>query len=129
MPCRCDYPEPSRRQNELKLVARLLLFVKKSFPHVLIPKNCREVSNEYYPSVVFADKFTAALCSACKSLPDSFIYNGRSPDCRALANWWDKHQAMDAAREEREAAEAAKNKRIAKAKAKLTPQELKDLGL
>lgn len=132
MPCTCDYPEPSRRQREVKRTAKLLIFIRDQFPDspdFLIPRGCRAVANDDYPDVTLADKYTRALCRMCKRLPDSFIYNGRDKQCRALADWWDEHQAMDAARKKREAEEAAKNKRIAKAKAKLTPQELKDLGL
>lgn len=129
MPCTCDYPDPSRKQRELTRVAELLLFIKSRHPTVTIPAKCRQVANDDYPDTKLADLYTQRLCSLCSKLPDSFIYYGRDPECRALADWWDEHQAMDAARKKREAEQAAKKKRIAKAKAKLTPQELEDLGL
>lgn len=48
------------------------------------------------------DEHTALLCRICKTLPDSFIYNGREKMNRELANWWDEHRILDARRKDKE---------------------------
>lgn len=44
---------------------------------------------------------TQALCALIKGMTEEelnkFVYDGRSPTARRLANWWDDHQEKDAA--------------------------------
>ena len=52
------------------------------------------------------DEITAALCTAIQAVSPSeahdVIYDGKSREARRLADWWEDHQELDAAREAEE---------------------------
>ncbi len=73
------------------------------------------------------------VCGMLKGLPeaerDAIVYAPRIPAARRLADWWERHLETDRRREAEEAAEQERARLIVKASAKLTPEELRALGL
>lgn len=82
------------------------------------------------------DIVTAELCSFLKELskdkPEVFedlVYNARDKDSRKLADWWEEHLSNDAIREANEQANKEKERLRLSAINKLTPEEIKALGI
>lgn len=70
---------------------------------------------------------TARLCATIREMSpeyiDLYVYNARSAESRALADWWERHQREDAEREERERRERENKALRTAARAKLTDAE------
>jgi hypothetical protein len=129
MGCNSEYLEPTRREVELKRAAGLLVFVTKAMGAEPEDWMKREAGNSYASD----SRSVTELCSALKAMSkkdlERIVYDARNKTSRDLADWWEAHQAADAAREAREKA-AAKAKAVRKkAVAKLTPKERKVLGV
>lgn len=116
MPCDASYMEPTQREKNSKLVARLLIYVLD----FLQPDQSDErvdmlnIAQSQYGDPGRLDELTARLCSLCHEMSDdqknSIIYNGHSPNARRLADWWDEHQEADRQRVERERQELIQSK-------------------
>lgn len=132
MPCQNYERELSSLELESKRVCQLLTYalpaVGKDVPAWVV-----EVSKHPYGSPKRADEATAMLCEICGSLDEDqtakVIYDGRNPEARKLADWWDSHQKDDAARKQREEEKKAKDDIKSRALEKLTPEERNALGL
>lgn len=98
MPCRCDYMEPSMREKESHRACHLLTL----FHGGSLPAWVHEGAKSIYGSRDHADEATAMLCALCEQLDDDVIYDGRNPNARKLADWWDEHKANDRKRMEKE---------------------------
>jgi hypothetical protein len=65
-----------------------------------------KAAQDPYGAPLLHDDFTRTLCTLCREMtPEQqaeVIYDGRNPEARKLADWWDKHKASDAAREAEE---------------------------
>lgn len=123
MPCRCDYMEPTKREIEHKLVHNLLFYVVESL-------RLDSIITDFGRDV---DEDTALLCSLIrvmnKNEVNRIVYDGRNPQARKLADWWDKHQERDRIREEAERHQADLEITKRRALEKLTDKERKVLGL
>jgi hypothetical protein len=79
------------------------------------------------------DAMTECLCTIIKGMTEKeksqWVYDGRSKKARMLADWWDRHQEWDKKRETKEADEKAIVELKKAALAKLTPEEMKALGI
>lgn len=130
MGCRSDYMEATAQEAESKYVCTLLVYVLEAQGKE-VPVEIVKGANEYYGDVQALDANTALLCGTIRGFTkkeqDRILYDGKNPAARKLADWWENHQEVDRQREAEEAKEK-KNKKLAnKAKAKLTPAELKAL--
>ncbi len=129
MPCISDYEESSAWDYEVIRAAKLAVFVCSRTGAKCPPQIISAAEAKYAVS----DEPVAFLCGMLQAmddkLRDDIIYDARNPSSRALADWWERHQAMDRAREEREAAEERRAWLRQQAIAKLTPEEIEALGL
>ncbi len=132
MPCRSDYLEPNAREIESQRVAKLLSYAFHALS-MRVPVRVEAASADIYGNRDLCDAFTIQLCGLCKAMTEAeqtrIIYNAKSKDARALADWWEEHQAADAKREAEERAEAKRAKIAAAALAKLSTTEREALGL
>jgi len=86
---------PNHWEKESKRVAEFLVYINQHFPDIRINDTIRKAADEYYGDQDKVHIFTERLCEACEKIPDSFIYDGRRKTSRALADWWEQHQAAD----------------------------------
>ena len=117
MACRSDYMEPTAREVELALVI-------KHLEHLGVPML----------KTFDVDHLTAYLCrilgeELSPEEMDRLVYNGRDPAARALADWWDRHQSVDADRIAKETEDRKNAELRSSAMSKLTPEERKALKL
>lgn len=108
MPCHSQYLEPSKREKEAQKVAQLLLYVwnelgkTHNIPTAVLEK-VQHGAQSIYGGTLDVDNVTALLCANCQEvellkLEDRVIYDGRNPEARRLADWWDEHKAFDKSR-------------------------------
>lgn len=116
MPCRSDYMEPNLREKDSHEVAKHIMNLDSKYPNLIrYALNTLGYGENYfdviksgtatmYGSIENADDFTRILCYVCSHMTeeqqDQAIYNGREPNARKLADWWDKHKQFDAVRED-----------------------------
>lgn len=136
MPCRSDYMEPNNLEKQLQETAQLLLYtvsrcsereVKHNVPASRLKSALIGSRDPYCQQDVVPD-----LCKLIRSLGDNdfnaIVYNARDPKSRQLADWWEKHEAADVERREKEEAErqriAGRDIRYAEITAKLTADDV-----
>jgi len=125
MPCQCEEANPSDRQIEQHNVAELIVSTLRrtgSPPNTLADQHAANV----WKLADNADVLTATLCGMLEQIEETqpdIIYDGRNPQARRLADWWDKHKESDKRRKEAEA-KSRKRKSLANAaRNKLTDDE------
>ncbi len=128
MPCRSDYLEANERELESRRVCQHLRYLLKALGKN-VPAAIAKAADEYYGDVENLDKNTALLCKMCQEVDDKHIYNGRDPEARKLADWWDDHQERDRKRLAQEEADKHKAALRATALSKLTKAERDALGV
>jgi hypothetical protein len=105
MPCQSDHLEPNAREKESVEVCKHLLYVLSridketaSLPRFDLVQGAKDA----YGVVNRLDEHTAELCRLCRGMNrkqrDTIMYDGRNPQARRLADWWDHHKAYDLAR-------------------------------
>lgn len=105
MPCNCDYMNPTQAEiNSQKTCQNLVyLFEKINKP---IPEWAEKAANNSYGDVGKLNAAVVLLCSTIKGLTNEqaaeFLYDGRDKRARKLADWWEEHEAADAARKAKE---------------------------
>ena len=128
MPCSSDYLEPSHREKELQRAAKLLVYLRKKLGQKPEAWAVKEADNCYASD----ERSVTELCAALKAMEpkqrDAIVYNARDKNARDLADWWEEHQAADAAREKEETAERDRKKTKEQALTKLSKRERKALG-
>ena len=137
MPCNSDYMNPNEREEQNRLMCKLIIFVHKSLgikPKKDVGDALKEgAASIYGSSEIGEDALANMLCNLCTNdLSEDFIYNGRDKNCRKLAEWWDRHKEADKKRKKAERAAkkdaATKQQAIDKLKAAgLSPKEIKSL--
>jgi hypothetical protein len=122
--------QPTQREMESKLVARLLIFVRGYFD-LPISGNLEHASLSDYGDESRLDRMTDELCSLMKRLaPDDIKTLTLKPDIGGELNiWWARHQKADKEREEQEANDEKKQKLIKQALSKLSSEEIMALGI
>ena len=132
MPCNCDYMQASGQELESKRVCELIVYLFSRIGKD-IPQWVLTASEEYYGNRSRIDEATKLLCEACRSLTEkeveAYIYDAHNAGARRLAGWWERHQEWDARRVREE--DVAHKQAVLKNRAlkKLTPDEMKALGL
>lgn len=136
MGCRSDYMEPTERETESKRVCQLLkyIFVAADIKApAFVVERVEKGSIAEYGNVSSLDTDTELLCGLLRTLPDdkaaTVLYDGRNPEARKLADWWEHHQAADAKREADEEQERQNETLRQQAISKLTPEEIAALGI
>jgi len=128
--------EPNAREVESKRVCQLLkyLFAAAEITvSAFVSERIENGAKEYYGNTTSLDADTELLCQLLRTLPDdkvaTVVYDGRNPEARKLADWWDHHQTADAKREVEE--EHRRNNEFLRAQAlsKLTPAEIEALRI
>jgi hypothetical protein len=130
MPCRSDYMEPNQKERLLQETAQLLIYVlMNTNSGVKVSNKLKFASRDIYCQ----RDYVAELCTAIRSLTEEeqarIVYDGRNPEARRLADWWDKHQEADRKRLEEEHRQNMRDELRNKALAKLTPEEIEALGI
>ena len=122
--------EPSDKELQLKRAAKLLLYVQEQLGQT------HEAWTQYAVNNMASandDRPVIELCGVLKELTpeqlERIVYNAHNKTARDLADWWEEHQAADATRELREAAEAKREQLRQEALAKLSDSEKEALGL
>lgn len=132
MGCNSDYMEPNYKEAFSKTTAQLLVYVLTSQGKTdQIDKDLQKAASDPYGMVAKSDEMTARLCALVgkmgKREMNKIVYDGRNAQARELAGWWERHQAADAARMQKEAQQAAKVQQESADK-KLVDQALKKLA-
>lgn len=130
MPCRSDYMEPNGKERLLQETAQLLVYVRMNTNSgVNVSNKLKSAARDIYCH----QDYVPELCDAIRSLTEEeqarIVYDGRNPDARRLADWWDKHQEADRKRLEEEYRQRQRDELRKKALAKLTPEEVEALGI
>lgn len=129
MPCNSDYLNPNQREREMQRAAKLLVYVHQQTGKTPPAFAVKEAANIYARD----ERSVVDLCRFLRAMNDDdrerLVYNAKDKLARELADWWEAHQAADAARE---AGKSVEEQRKAAAKAglaKLTDEEKKALGI
>lgn len=128
MPCRDDYPEPSKLQSRSRQAAELLIYVYGKVGKA-VPAKLRQDAKDCYCDGDYVPKLCEALSELSNKEFDRIVYNPRERQSRALADWWEEHEEMDRIREEKEAAELRRQALKKSGLAKLSAEEKEALGL
>lgn len=113
MPCNSDYMQPNQAESNSRKIADMIVFLsfrlpEDRFDHALEMFNTDynvivEASKDQYGNPESLNEFTQILCKLCSDMTqqeqENFIYAGRIPESRRLADWWDEHQKADRQRE------------------------------
>ena len=105
--------EPTGREIESRKVAGHLCYLFTALKQKgNITDDMNKAKDESYGNITEVDNWTALLCKTIRSMSDAdkdvIVYNGKKAETRALADWWERHQAWD---KKRKAQERAENKR------------------
>ncbi len=132
MPCNSDYMERNGREIESVRTAEALHYILLRI-NKEVPDYVAEAATSYYGNVNMLDDMVVMLCGICESFSESekteFIYDGRNPKARILAEWWDNHEKADIARKMKEERDAEVKRLKSLAMSKLSAEELIALGL
>lgn len=114
MPCRSDYLAPSEREEASRVFCQHVVYLFESLKR-RPPDWASKGADEYYGAPERVNDATVLLCETIRGLTpkqlESIVYDGRSPKARALADFWDKHEAADKRREAEEKANADRERK------------------
>jgi len=133
MPCNCDHLKPTELESESRRIAKHVVYAATRLDIALEPWIFKVAVNDYgEPSR--AQELTIMLCDMCNQIAadgkaDEFIYNGKIPEARKLADWWDEHQEIDRKRIIAEEVKREKERKKKAALSKLTDEEKEALDL
>lgn len=131
MGCRSDYLEQTSVEAFVQTTAKNLVYVLKSLKKT-VPKWVTTIANDYYAQDP-QDQLTPMLCETIKKMSSSqlqkIVYDGKKPEARQLAEWWDNHQAADKRRKKENRSKNVQNKLKKQALKKLTKAERKALNV
>ena len=90
----CTDPRLDADGEQLYRACNLLNLFAERFGFELLPRwiTRRDYVYPMQDQAARLNAATEALCAVCLEQGDAFIYNGRDPDCRKLADWWDDHK-------------------------------------
>lgn len=133
-PCRSDYMDPTDQERKSQILAQNVEYVYGELG-IDVPKWVEEAAVNSYGNTSRIKEMTQILCLSCKVVEQveeqakRIIWDGKSEKARALAEWWQDHQEQDRKRIKESEEEKEKEKLIKTAYDKLTPEEVKALGL
>ena len=113
MPCDNSHMRPNKSEIASKELAKMVLYCQKrqvvSFDgEDLAFLDVVKASTDYYGNTNLSDGMARLLCKSVKAADPDWIYDGRTRERRDLANWWDEHKSIDAAKDRREREQAQK---------------------
>lgn len=123
MPCRSDYMEPNSRERLLPETAQLYGYVLVE-TNQRVPGAVADAANDIYCRRDFVADLCRALTDMDAETMERVVYNGRDRRARQLADWWERHQAADLARIQKETQEQREKKILTAALEKLTREEI-----
>jgi uncharacterized protein YukE len=118
MPCNGDHMEPNYFEDASRHACKLICYL---FPKVnrAVPTWAKKAAENYYGDQARLNQAEKMLLDALQTLShkqeDKFVYNGRSKEARALADWADgrgKQMVAEVREKEREVSEEKKAKKI-----------------
>lgn len=105
MPCRNDYMDPNQKERDIVETCRHIVFLNEQLGFDTEPE-IKEVAMSTYGNNIELEKIVPRLCEMLTNLSeadeDEYVYDGRKPQARKLAEWWDRHQEADRLRKEKE---------------------------
>lgn len=130
MPCRADYMELHECEINSQQTAFLIRYLnnrmKKDTPEFI-----HKIADSAYGDCTELNSLVIELCAMVRSLSkeqmDEWVYNGRNKVARQMADWWDKHNAADKAREAEELQIATLKNIAVKVLTALSPMETESL--
>ena len=134
MPCNGDYLNATEVEVESRRAANLIMYVaveskmetEDFFHKEMDMKQVRE-STGYYGNSQAINPLVRTLCSIVKDFTEEemtrIVYDGRNPQARDLADWWQRHQAADIMRVREEEAAKQRAKVKIRALSKLSKEE------
>jgi hypothetical protein len=132
MPCNSDYLERDHYEAQSRLACECLDYALGALGKP-VPAWITAAAGNYYGNPAKLNEATVMLCTLCRgmtaALQTVIIYDGRSPQARKLADWWEAHQKADAAREARELQAKTQEAHRQSALSKLTDEERRALGI
>jgi len=106
--------EPNQTEAYSRETAKLAVYDCKAMGErtdCSLPDFVETAAESMYGDPSKHNEITAVLCGLCRRMTpeqeNRIIYDGRNPDARKLAEWWDNHKAVDAARAEDDEVEKA----------------------
>jgi hypothetical protein len=104
MGCDSSYLQANAQEMESRLVALHLVYVFTALKQLKsITPEIKAAAKDYYGNIKNLNQDTALLCSTLKGLSkadtDKIVYDARNARSRALASWWEDHQAHDRQRD------------------------------
>lgn len=123
MGCRSDYMEPTHKERLLQETAILLGYVLEETGQP-VPRPVHAASKDIYCKT----DLVPHLCTAIRNMDDEtfkrVVYNPYNKESRQLADWWERHQAADKARIQKETQEQREKEILTAALQKLTREEI-----
>lgn len=102
MPCNSDHMHARPNEVLSRETAKLIVYANDKLG-AATPANIAVAANEYYGDETNVDEIVRTLCEIVTGMTpeqrDQIVYDGKDPTARQLADWWDRHQAADRARE------------------------------
>ena len=113
MPCSVDHMMPNASEKQSKKLAKMVLHCYNrqvvSFDDTDLDLNTViKAANDFYGNTHISNDLALLLCKSLKEADEAWIYDGRTRRRRDLANWWDEHKSIDAAKDRREREQAQK---------------------
>lgn len=97
MPCNSDYMEPTQREQELQLTAKVYVHVRQSLGMEVVTELLMDARDNYC-----SRDYTAALCGTMRALSKpaqkKVMSDIGNPMHRATFEWWERHKKADEAR-------------------------------
>jgi hypothetical protein len=97
MGCRSDYLAVTAKEAESRFIAQQILRVSRNVSRVDLW--IKMAASEAYGNPRAIDKLTRTLCKLISKFTpeeeDRFLWNGRDPESRRLATWWQAHLEVD----------------------------------
>jgi hypothetical protein len=148
MPCNSDYMNPTGKEQAISRTAKLLVYALTALG-TKVPADIQRRADNIYgaDNAVYNsdrsqsekgprrsdDAVVALLCKTVAGMTDeqreAIVYNAHDATSRDLAAWVEEHERADRERIERENADKARKAALRSAKAKLTPDEQRAVGM
>lgn len=108
MPCNTEYMEPNVRERQHREAAQHLVYLYGAMNQPIPAQIAADAAHIYGGSNGEANM--RRLCTLLGEMSADqltrYVYDGRNPKARKLADWWDEHKREDWKRREEEAKEA-----------------------
>lgn len=110
MPYNTEYMEPTVAERQLREAAKHLVYLSNAMGLNIHESTRAAAADIYGGQDGLGDRRVAHLCRTLQNMSEEelskHVYDGRKPQARRLADWWDEHQREDWKRREAEAKEA-----------------------